>query len=86
MTDAADSDTYALKSASLSEIAAPDLPYRPPAPKSPDHRIGMIGTGGIAGTHLDAYRAAGWTVAAICWVVMPCSDAFSLSWMKTSLT
>jgi predicted dehydrogenase len=63
--DAADADTYALKSAALPEIPAPDLPYRPPAPKAYRPRIGMIGTGGISGCHLDAYRTAGWDVAAL---------------------
>ena len=63
--DAGDKDTYALKSAELPEIAAPDLPYRPPMPKAYRPRIGMIGTGGISGSHLDAYRAAGWEVAAL---------------------
>jgi predicted dehydrogenase len=63
--DAGDSDTYALKSATLPEIAAPDLPYRPPMPKTYRPRIGMIGTGGISGSHLDAYRTAGWEVAAL---------------------
>ena len=63
--DAADTDTYALKSAELTEVEAPDLPYRPPSPSTFRPRIGMIGTGGIANSHLDAYRAAGWDVAAI---------------------
>ena len=58
-------DTYALKSADLPEIAATDLPYRPPMPKSYRPRIGMIGTGGISASHLDAYRTAGWEVAAL---------------------
>jgi predicted dehydrogenase len=63
--DAGDADTYALKSGDLPEIAAPELPYRPPMPKSYRPRIGMIGTGGISGSHLDAYRTAGWEVAAL---------------------
>ncbi|MBY4891327.1 Gfo/Idh/MocA family oxidoreductase [Rhodobacteraceae bacterium N5(2021)] len=63
--DAADSDTYALKAADLPEIAAPDVAYRPPMPKTYQPRIGMIGTGGISGSHLDAYRDAGWEVAAL---------------------
>ena len=63
--DAADTDTYALKSEDLPEIAAPELPYRPPSPKSYQPRIGMIGTGGISASHLDAYRTAGWEVAAL---------------------
>jgi predicted dehydrogenase len=61
-----DADTYALKSATLAEIPAPDLPYRPPMPRTYRPRIGLIGAGGIAGAHLDAYRTAGWDVAAIC--------------------
>lgn len=63
MTDAAD---YALRGASLAQVAAPDLPWQPPAPRSYRPRIGLIGAGGIASAHLDAYRAAGWEVAAIC--------------------
>ncbi len=66
MTDAADdTDTYALKSADLPEVPAPDLPWRPPMPQSYQPRIGVIGTGGISGSHLAAYRAAGWEVAAL---------------------
>jgi predicted dehydrogenase len=63
--DAGDTDTYALTSAALPEITAPDLPYRPPMPKSYRPRIGVIGTGGISSSHLDAYRTAGWEVAAL---------------------
>jgi predicted dehydrogenase len=63
--DAADKDTYALKSAELPEIAAPDVRYRPPMPKIYRPKIGMIGTGGISASHLDAYRTAGWEVAAL---------------------
>ncbi len=63
--DAADADTYALKSKALAEIPAPEVAYRPPSPKSYRPRIGMIGTGGISGSHLDAYRSAGWEVAAM---------------------
>ena len=58
-------DDYALRSAALPEVAAPDLPWRPPEPARP-LRIGVIGAGGIVAAHLGAYRAAGWEVAAIC--------------------
>jgi predicted dehydrogenase len=61
-----DIDTYALKSAALPDMPAPDLPYLPPAPRRYRPRIGLIGAGGIAAAHLDAYRTAGWEVAAIC--------------------
>jgi predicted dehydrogenase len=61
-----DADAYALKSADLAEVAAPDLPYQPPMPQSYRPRIGVIGAGGIVSAHLDAYRSAGWEIAAIC--------------------
>lgn len=63
--DAADSDTYALKTADLPEISAPEVAYQPPMPKTLQPRIGVIGTGGISGSHLDAYRDSGWEVAAL---------------------
>jgi predicted dehydrogenase len=59
-------DSYALKSADVPEIAAPDLRWQPPAPRRYRPRIGLIGAGGIVSAHLDAYRTAGWDVAAIC--------------------
>ncbi len=63
--DAADTDTYALKSAALKNVPAPDIAYQPPAPRRYRPRIGMIGIGGISASHLDAYRTAGWDVAAL---------------------
>ena len=63
---APDADTYALKTGPLAEVQAPLLPYKPPAPRHYRPRIGIIGTGGIVSAHLDAYRAAGWEVAALC--------------------
>ncbi|MEM1287112.1 MAG: Gfo/Idh/MocA family oxidoreductase [Pseudomonadota bacterium] len=44
---------------------APKLAYQPPIPQRTDWKIGMIGTGGISKNHLNAYRAAGWEVAAM---------------------
>lgn len=61
-----DADTYALRSIEAVEVAAPDLPWQPPMPRAYRPRIGLIGAGGIAAAHLDAYRTAGWEVAAIC--------------------
>lgn len=61
-----DADAYALKSTALAEVAPPDLPYQPPMPRTYRPRIGVIGAGGIVSAHLDAYRTAGWEVAAIC--------------------
>ncbi|MFN0084779.1 MAG: Gfo/Idh/MocA family protein [Blastocatellia bacterium] len=45
---------------------APDLPYRPPSPRGPCPGIGVIGCGGIAIQHLNAYRHAGFRVEALC--------------------
>lgn len=66
MSGPPDADTYALKSGDIAEIPAPELDYRPPAPRSGRARIALIGAGGIAAAHLDAYRGAGWQVVAIC--------------------
>jgi len=48
------------------EIPAPNLPYLPPRPQCDDHRIGLIGCGGITTYHLDAYREAGFQTVAFC--------------------
>jgi predicted dehydrogenase len=64
--DTPDTDTYALRTGAVPEVAAPDVRYQPPMPRSYRPAIGLIGAGGIAASHLDAYRAAGWDVAAIC--------------------
>jgi predicted dehydrogenase len=61
-----DADSYALKSTALAQVPAPDLPYQPPIPSAYRPRIGVIGAGGIVSAHLDAYRTAGWEVAALC--------------------
>ncbi len=58
-------DEYALKAPELKKIPAPELDFRPPAPVSYSPKIALFGAGGIAGSHLDAYRAAGWDVAVI---------------------
>lgn len=47
-----------------SSLAA--LDYLPPIPTRTDVPIGVIGCGGIAGTHLRAYRAAVFRVVALC--------------------
>lgn len=59
-------DTHALRTTARPEIPAPDLRWQPPKPRNYRPRIGLIGAGGIASAHLDAYRTAGWQVAAIC--------------------
>jgi predicted dehydrogenase len=60
-------DDYGLSKAQTSaQIAAPDLDYKPPIPKSYHPAIGVIGCGGIAVQHLNAYRHAGYRVTALC--------------------
>ncbi|MCY6381777.1 Gfo/Idh/MocA family protein [Hoeflea prorocentri] len=61
-----DADTYALKTQRSAEVVAPVLDYEPPKPRSYSPRIALIGAGGIASAHLDAYRSAGFDVVAIC--------------------
>jgi predicted dehydrogenase len=58
-------DDYALVAAEAAEIAAPDLPYRPPMPRDRSAPIALVGAGGISGAHLDAYRKHGLNVVAI---------------------
>ena len=61
-----DTDTYALRSEKAERIPAPELDYRPPVPSNYRPAIGLVGAGGIAAAHLDAYRAAGFDVRTIC--------------------
>jgi predicted dehydrogenase len=48
------------------QITAPALPYQPPMPRHYRPKIGLVGCGGIAATHLAAYQKAGFRVAALC--------------------
>jgi predicted dehydrogenase len=66
MSETPDLDAYSLKGAAAIEVAAPELPYRPPMPKAYRPRIALVGAGGISAAHLDAYRAPGFDVAVIC--------------------
>jgi len=65
MTETPDIEAYALKAEAAAEIAAPDLPYRPPMPRNYRPRIALVGAGGISAAHLAAYRQAGFDVAVI---------------------
>jgi predicted dehydrogenase len=58
-------EAHALHAPDAAEVAAPVLDYRPPMPRRKDHRIALIGAGGIASAHLDAYRKAGFDVRVI---------------------
>ena len=52
--------------AALAAIPAPVLPYEPRDPKTYCPNIAVIGCGGIAAHHLQAYKNAGYHVTAIC--------------------
>ena len=56
---------YALTAKAEAEVAAPDLPYRPPMPKDKNVGIALIGAGGISAAHLDAYARYRLNVTAI---------------------
>ncbi len=66
MAEEPDLDAYSLTAAEVPETEAPDLPYRPPLPKTYRPRIALVGAGGISVAHLGAYREAGFDVAVIC--------------------
>jgi predicted dehydrogenase len=60
-------DDYGLsKGRAPKQTVAPDLPYRPRDPQNYRPAIGLIGCGGIAVQHLNAYRHAGYRVTALC--------------------
>lgn len=47
-------------------LELPGVEYRPRDPRAYDPGIGLIGCGGITSYHLQAYRAAGYRVLALC--------------------
>lgn len=59
-------DAYGLThEAERAKVKAPDLAWRPRAPKGRPLRIGLVGCGGVAAHHLGAYRKAGFDVVAM---------------------
>jgi len=60
-------DDYGLTKQMVTEqIAAPELDYKPRAPRNYRPAMAVIGCGGIAAQHLAAYRHAGYDVVALC--------------------
>jgi predicted dehydrogenase len=47
-------------------LPAPDLPYLPIDPRQYRPQIGLIGCGGVTEYHLKAYKAAGYSIVALC--------------------
>lgn len=66
MSEEKSPDAYALKSAARPTVPPPDLPYRPPVPKTYRPNIALIGCGGISAAHLDAYLKQGFAVTWLC--------------------
>jgi predicted dehydrogenase len=66
MTDTLADDYGLSRPQTGARIAAPVLPFQPQNPKSYAPAIGLIGCGGIAVQHLNAYRHAGYRVTALC--------------------
>lgn len=66
MTDTLADDYGLSKASSAARIAAPALAYQPPRPQRYAPAIGLIGCGGIAGQHLQAYQHAGYRIVALC--------------------
>jgi predicted dehydrogenase len=58
-----------MSSTAVKQVAAPELPYQPPRPKKYNPPIAIIGCGGISGSHLPAYKAAGFNVVACCHLI-----------------
>ena len=59
-------DARELKAAQAAKAEAPVLPYQPPIPTGPIPTIALIGCGGIARNHLEAYRERGFPIAVFC--------------------
>jgi predicted dehydrogenase len=65
-TEGPSADDYALVAKPAAEIAAPNLPYRPPMPRNRSVPIALVGAGGISTAHLDGYVRHALNVVAIC--------------------
>jgi predicted dehydrogenase len=66
MNDTLPNDYGLSKAERSGRVDAPTLPYLPQNPKRYNPSIGLIGCGGIAAQHLNAYRHAGFRVTALC--------------------
>ena len=61
-----DDEARELKAETTTRIAAPELSYKPPVPGKTPAPIALIGCGGIAHNHLDAYKNKGYPVTVLC--------------------
>ena len=59
-------DARNMKATSGARTPAPELSYRPPVPTRAPEPIALIGCGGIARHHLDAYRSRKFPVTILC--------------------
>ena len=58
-------DSREIKTTNETFCEVPILDYKPSLPKTFIPKIGLIGCGGIANTHLQAYKEVGWDVVAL---------------------
>lgn len=65
-----------LKAAKTARTEAPVFPYHPPTPKQPPPPIALIGCGGIARNHLEAYRDQGYPVSVLCDINIEAAEKF----------
>lgn len=69
-------DARELKAAKAAKTKAPALPYQPPTPKQAAPSIALIGCGGIARNHLEAYREKGYPVSVLCDINIGAAEKF----------
>jgi predicted dehydrogenase len=69
-------DARELKAAKAAKTEAPELPYQSPTPTRPVPPIALIGCGGIARNHLEAYRDKGYPVTVLCDINIEAAERF----------
>lgn len=69
-------DARELKASKAARAETPDLPYQSPRPKGPPPPIALIGCGGIARNHLEAYRDKGYPVIVLCDINLEAAGKF----------
>ncbi|PXA04553.1 gfo/Idh/MocA family oxidoreductase [Coraliomargarita sinensis] len=69
-------DARELKAAKADRMEAPAFSYQPPKPKQATPPMALIGCGGIARNHLEAYRENGFPIAVLCDIKIEAANKF----------
>ncbi|HKK17175.1 MAG TPA: Gfo/Idh/MocA family oxidoreductase [Opitutales bacterium] len=69
-------DARELRAAKAAKAEPPLLPYQAPGPKQPVPPIALIGCGGIARNHLEAYRDKNYPVQVLCDINIEAAETF----------